>query len=91
MADLNYKILEEENKALGTWRHIQTLVESTSLDIYKNAGGNVAAGVRSRRSLRKLGRLVRDLINMTVESDKKTRTTRRQNRKDEKCPVDKQS
>ena len=36
------------------WNKIKALVESTELDVQKNARGNVSAGVRARRGLRLL-------------------------------------
>ena len=76
-----YKPLEHEDGLLVAWRHIQDIVETVGPDVFKNASGNVAAGVRGRRGMRKLIRLVRDLVKTTVERDKTLREQRRDSKK----------
>jgi len=79
-----YQILEEEDKLLGTWRQLQDAVETIGPDVYKNAAGNVNAGVRSRRGMRKLFSLIREIIRTGIERDKDVRSLRRMNKKVEK-------
>jgi hypothetical protein len=52
------------------WRRVKTLVESMEIDIQKNAGGNVSAGVRARRGLRLLKKEAAALIKSMVEVEK---------------------
>jgi hypothetical protein len=52
------------------WRRVKTLVESMEIDIQKNAGGNVSAGVRARRGLRLLKKEAAALIKSMVDVEK---------------------
>ena len=49
---------------------VKVLVESMEIDIQKNAGGNVSAGVRARRGLRNLKKETAALIKSMVEVEK---------------------
>jgi hypothetical protein len=53
-----------------TWEKVKTLVESMDIDIKKNAGGNVSAGVRARRGLRLLKKEAAALIKCMVDVEK---------------------
>jgi hypothetical protein len=52
------------------WEKVKTLVESMDIDIKKNAGGNVSAGVRARRGLRLLKKEAAALIKSMVDVEK---------------------
>ena len=52
------------------WNRVKVLVESMEIDIQKNAGGNVSAGVRARRGLRNLKEETAALIKSMVEVEK---------------------
>ena len=52
------------------WNRVKVLVESMEIDIQKNAGGNVSAGVRARRGLRNLKKETAALIKSMVEVEK---------------------
>jgi hypothetical protein len=55
---------------LDAWNKVKVLVESMEIDIQKNAGGNVSAGVRARRGLRSLKKETAALIKSMVEVEK---------------------
>lgn len=55
---------------LEAWNKVKVLVDSMDIDIHKNAGGNVSAGVRSRRGLRSLKKEAAALIKSMVEVEK---------------------
>lgn len=60
-----------ENDAVGAkWEEVKTAVAELELDIQKNAKGNAAAGVRTRKGLRTLRKSVTDLVKLTVQLDK---------------------
>lgn len=58
------------SQIVETWNKVKTLVESMEIDIQKNAGGNVSAGVRARRGLRLLKKEAAALIKSMVEVEK---------------------
>jgi hypothetical protein len=59
------------NSAIAeAWNRVKVLVESMEIDIQKNAGGNVSAGVRARRGLRNLKKETAALIKSMVEVEK---------------------
>jgi hypothetical protein len=58
------------SQIVETWNKVKTLVESMEIDIQKNAGGNVSAGVRARRGLRLLKQEAAALIKSMVEVEK---------------------
>ena len=55
---------------VDAWNRVKILVESMEVDIQKNAGGNVSAGVRARRGLRNLKKETAALIKSMVEVEK---------------------
>jgi hypothetical protein len=56
------------------WNKIKALVESTELDVQKNAHGNVSAGVRARRGLRLLKKESASLTKLMVDIEKQRKT-----------------
>ena len=58
------------SQIVETWNKVKVLVESMEIDIQKNAGGNVSAGVRARRGLRALKKEAAALIKSMVEVEK---------------------
>jgi hypothetical protein len=58
------------SQIVETWNKVKTLVESMEIDIQKNAGGNVSAGVRARRGLRLLKKEAAALIKSMVDVEK---------------------
>lgn len=56
---------------LEKWDELKSLVETLELDVHKNAKGNSAAGVRSRKGLRQLQAKSKEIVKLMLESDKK--------------------
>lgn len=62
--------MEQDNQVIAKWAEIKALVEMMELDIFKNAKGVAAAGVRARKGLRDLKRKADALVKTTVALDK---------------------
>ncbi len=60
---------------VDAWNKVKVLVESMDIDVHKNAGGNVSAGVRARRGLRELKKEAAALIKSMVEVEKNRKET----------------
>jgi hypothetical protein len=73
--ELNEKIVEQ-------WERLRVLMASTEDDVYKNARGNVTAGVRLRKGLRALKSEVQSLIKLTIVEGNEKRKQREQERQD---------
>ena len=61
----------------SVWDELKATVLAVELDVLKNAGGNVSAGVRARRGLRMLRGKVNDLIRQLKEHDQSTKAERK--------------
>lgn len=59
-----------DSPILSKWGELKALLESLEGDVSKNARGVAAAGVRSRKGLRQLQTAAKELIKLTLESDK---------------------
>lgn len=60
-----------ENPVSAKWRELKTLVEAIEVDVAKNAEkGVAAAGVRARKGLRQLQTCAKELVKLTIETDK---------------------
>lgn len=55
---------------LNKWNELKSLVEALEVDVAKNARGVAAAGVRVRKGLRQLATSSKELVKLTLESDK---------------------
>jgi hypothetical protein len=55
---------------LDKWNELKTLVEALEVDVAKNARGVAAAGVRVRKGLRQVAASSKELVKLTLESDK---------------------
>jgi hypothetical protein len=62
--------MSTENEVLALWAELKVVVESLDLDVHKNASGNAAAGVRSRKGLRVLKKKTAELVKSMVLLDK---------------------
>ena len=60
-----------ENQLLAGYLELRTLCDSLELDLTKQASGNAAAGGRSRKGLRLVGKKVRELVKLSLEMSKK--------------------
>jgi hypothetical protein len=62
--------MSESRLVLDVWSEFKLLVEQLEEDVHKNATkGNLSAGVRVRKSVRKLRTLGAELIKATQASD----------------------
>ena len=52
------------------YEEIKVMVESLQTDLIKNSQGNKSAGVRARKGLRELKKLVSNLVKSSLNSDK---------------------
>jgi len=52
------------------WAEVKTLADMAEKDMLKNSHGNVAAGIRLRKTLRLLKKAVQDVVRSTVATDK---------------------
>ena len=59
-----------DNPIEAKWNELKTLVESLEADVAKNAKGVAAAGVRARKGLRLLQAKSKELVKLTLETDK---------------------
>jgi hypothetical protein len=62
--------MSENDAVVAKWEEVKAAVAELELDIQKNAKGNAAAGVRTRKGLRTLRKSVTDLVKLTVQLDK---------------------
>lgn len=62
------------NPVSDKWSELKTLVEALEVDVAKNAEkGVAAAGVRVRKGLRALQTCAKDLVKLTLETDKSSK------------------
>lgn len=60
-----------DSSVSSKWSDLKTLVEALEVDVAKNAEkGVAAAGVRVRKGLRQLQTAAKELVKLTLESDK---------------------
>ena len=59
-----------DSNVLAKWNELKALVEALDVDVNKNANGNAAAGVRARKAMRNLQSQAKDLVKLTLETDK---------------------
>jgi hypothetical protein len=63
-----------ENDVLNKWNELKVLVEALELDVTKNARGVAAAGVRARKGLRALQGKSKELVKLTLELEKSSKS-----------------
>jgi hypothetical protein len=59
-----------DNPIVAKWNELKALVEALEADVAKNAKGVAAAGVRARKGLRQLQGTAKELVKLTLETDK---------------------
>lgn len=59
-----------DNPIITKWNELKALVEALEADVAKNAKGVAAAGVRTRKGLRQLQTSTKELVKLTLETDK---------------------
>lgn len=62
--------MSDDSPVLAKWNELKTLVEALEPDVSKNARGVAAAGVRTRKGLRQLQTCAKELVKLTLETDK---------------------
>lgn len=62
--------MSDDSAVLSKWNELKALVEALELDVTKNARGVAAAGVRTRKGLRQLQASAKELVKLTLETDK---------------------
>lgn len=68
--------MEVGNQVTDQWSELKECLLSVEVDVYKNAKGNCAAGVRVRKALRELTKKASKLVKLTVVLDKERRATK---------------
>jgi len=63
-----------DSPILAKWNELKSLVVSLEPDVVKNVKGVAAAGVRARKGLRQLQTSAKELVKLTLESDKAEKT-----------------
>ena len=59
-----------DSNVLAKWNELKALVEALDVDVNKNSNGNAAAGVRARKAMRQLQAQSKELVKLTLETDK---------------------
>jgi outer membrane murein-binding lipoprotein Lpp len=59
-----------DNPIASKWNELKALVEALEADVSKNAKGVAAAGVRARKGLRQLQANAKELVKLTLDTDK---------------------
>lgn len=59
-----------DNPIVSKWNELKALVEALEADVAKNVKGVAAAGVRARKGLRQLQSTAKELVKLTLETDK---------------------
>jgi len=62
--------MSADNNVLAKWNELKALVEALDVDVNKNSNGNSAAGVRARKAMRLLQAQSKELVKLTLETDK---------------------
>lgn len=65
-----------DNPIASKWNDLKALVEALEADVAKNAKGVAAAGVRARKGLRQLQATAKELVKLTLETDKSKKDTK---------------
>ena len=60
------------DKLVEQYEELKVLVESIQVDLVKNASGNKSAGVRTRKALRGLKKIVAELVKTSLTADKES-------------------
>lgn len=68
-----------DNPIVSKWNELKTLVESLEADVAKNAKGVAAAGVRARKGLRLLQSSAKELVKLTLNTDKSEKEAKSEN------------
>lgn len=61
---------DSESTIITKWNELKSVIENLEADVIKNAKGVAAAGIRTRKGLRLLQVASRQLVKLTLETDK---------------------
>ena len=67
-------VKEINQQILDQWEKIKVLVAASEDDVVKNARGNASAGVRARKGLRAIKTEAHNLVKLTVEESKRSKS-----------------
>ena len=70
--------IKMSDDVLAKWNDLKLLVEALEVDVAKNARGVGAAGVRARKGLRTLQAKSKELVKLTIELEKSSKTAAEQ-------------
>lgn len=68
--------MSESDAVVAKWEEVKAAVAELDLDLQKNAKGNAAAGVRTRKGLRSLRKVVTEIVKLTVAQDKERKAAK---------------
>ena len=68
--------MNEQDAVMLKWEEVKLASAELELDIQKNAKGNAAAGVRTRKGLRALRKVVTEIVKLTVAHDKERKAVK---------------
>jgi hypothetical protein len=68
--------MSDSRLVLDVWAEFKLLVEAVEEDVHKNSKGNLSAGVRVRKGVRKLRSLGAELIKATLAGDEARKAER---------------
>lgn len=68
--------MSEVDAVVTKWEEVKAAVSELELDIQKNAKGNAAAGVRTRKGLRGLRKIMTEIVKLTVAQDKERKAAK---------------
>ncbi len=59
------------------WKEVKTMVEVLELDVVKYSRGTRVAGLRVRKGMRELKRVLSDFVRMSVSEDREVRESKK--------------
>lgn len=59
-----------DSPILSKWNELKSLFEALEPDVVKNANGVAVAGIRARKGLRQLQTKAKELVKLSLETDK---------------------
>lgn len=68
--------MSEVDAVVVKWEEVKAAVSELDLDLQKNTKGNAAAGVRTRKGLRSLRKVVTEIVKLTVAQDKERKAAK---------------
>ncbi len=75
MSEQNNNVMTE---MVDKWKEIKTMVDVLELDVMKYSRGVRVAGLRVRKGMRELKRVMSDFVRLSVAEDKDIRESKKQ-------------